>query len=128
MSDINYLYKYLKYKYKYITLQNKLYLGGKKKKKKTGEKESKTDMEDHASWKTSASNKMRKIAFTHPSQISAEAIAVAEAAVASEATAAADLCAWAGNAVAGGRFAAPPRLLHSAKTRALVTHFHFWDD
>jgi len=37
------------------------------------------DMGDIASWKTSGSNKMRKIAFTNPSQISAEAIELAMA-------------------------------------------------
>jgi len=37
------------------------------------------DMHDVASWKTSSSNKMRKIAFTDPSQISAEAIELAMA-------------------------------------------------
>jgi hypothetical protein len=36
-------------------------------------------MHDIASWKTSGSNKMRKIAFTDPSQISAEAIELAMA-------------------------------------------------
>jgi len=36
-------------------------------------------MHDIASWKTSGSNKMRKIAFTNPSQISAEAIELAMA-------------------------------------------------
>jgi uncharacterized protein involved in copper resistance len=37
------------------------------------------DMHDVASWKTSSSNKMRKIAFTDPIQISAEAIELAMA-------------------------------------------------
>jgi Arc/MetJ-type ribon-helix-helix transcriptional regulator len=45
-----------------------------------GDKEPESDIDKEASLKTSSSNKMRKIAFTHPSQISAEAIAIAEAA------------------------------------------------
>jgi hypothetical protein len=38
------------------------------------------DMKSEASWRSSGNKNMRKIAFTHPSQISAEAIELAEAA------------------------------------------------
>ena len=42
-----------------------------------GDKDETSAMHNMASWKTSSSNKMRKIAFTNPGQISAEAIELA---------------------------------------------------